>query len=84
LAATRERRGATNRKAADERAKALASTVQGLRKAGIVSLNGIAAALNKRKVKTVYGARWHATTVARLLRRLVPVEKHSKATRKRL
>ena len=84
MAATRERRGATNRKAADERAKVLASTVREVRKAGIVTLRGIAAALNERKVKTVYGARWHAGTVARLLERLVPVEKHSKASRKRL
>ena len=83
MAASRQHRGATNRKAADERAKKLASTVKGLRKAGIVSLKRIADALNKRKVRTVYGARWHSTTVARLLRRLKPLEKTSKAVRRR-
>jgi hypothetical protein len=82
LAVTHEHRGATNRKAADERAKALASTVRELRKAGIVSLKNIADALNKRKVKTVYGARWHSTTVARLLGRLG--SKHGKAIRRKL
>jgi recombinase len=83
LAVTREHRGATNRKAADERAKALASLVREFRKAGIVSLKNIADALNKRKVKTVYGARWHPTTVARLLERLGS-PKHGKAIRRKL
>ena len=82
MALTREHRGATNRKAADERAKALASTLRELRKAGIVSLNKIADALNKRKVKTVYGARWHPGTVGRLLERLGS-PKHGKAIRRR-
>ena len=84
LAASRERRGSTNRKAADERAKALASTVRELRRAGIVSLKDLADALNKRKVKTVYGARWHPTTVARLLGRLASSKEHGKVVRRRL
>ena len=84
MTVTREPRGATNRKAADERAKALASIVRELRKAGIVSFQDIADALNKRKVKTVYGARWHRTTVMRLLGRLAPPKGHGKAVRRRL
>jgi Recombinase len=84
LAATRKGRGATNRKAADERAKQLASLVRELRKTGIVSLKNIADALNKRKVKTVYGARWHPTTVARLLGRLESSKGRGKAIGRRL
>jgi hypothetical protein len=51
--------------------------------AGIVSLKPIADALNKRKVRTVYGVRWHPGTVSRLLSRLMLLEKHSKAVRRR-
>jgi len=84
LAVTSKRRGATNRKAAEKRARALAATLRQLRRAGVVSLRDIAATLNERKIKTVYGGRWHATTVARLLQRLRPPEEHGRAARKRL
>jgi hypothetical protein len=68
--ASRDRRGVHSRKAANERAVALVPIVRELRGNGIVTLQAIANELNKRKVATVYGGRWHPTSVARLLKRL--------------
>jgi hypothetical protein len=59
-----------NKKAADARAKALASTIHQLRKAGFVANNAIAHELNERRVPTARGGKWHKTTVTRLLERL--------------
>ena len=70
MAVSRERRGVAHRRAADERAKALAPLLRELRKAGIVSMRAIAEELNRRKVKSAFGKRWHSTSVFRLLGRL--------------
>jgi hypothetical protein len=49
----------------------LAPVIAELRAAGITSLNGIAAALDARRVPTPGGAgHWHASQVARMLKRL--------------
>jgi hypothetical protein len=56
---------------ADERATKLAPIIKAIQAKGIMSLNGIAAALNKRRIRTPRGVRqWHATQVARVLARL--------------
>jgi Recombinase len=62
--------GLVNKKAADARAKALASTIHQLRKAGFVAINTIARELNERRIPTARGGKWHMTTVTRLLNRL--------------
>jgi DNA invertase Pin-like site-specific DNA recombinase len=43
--------------------------VREIKAAGVVSLDGIAAALNARGIRTVRGARWYASTVRNLLAR---------------
>ena len=56
---------------ADERAAKLAPLIKALQAAGVTSLNGLAVALNARGVLTpAGGGEWHATQVARLLKRL--------------
>jgi hypothetical protein len=53
------------------RAANLAPVVKELQVSGVTSLNGIAEALNARGVPTPAGnGHWHATQVARLLKRL--------------
>jgi hypothetical protein len=53
------------------RAANLAPIVRALQANGVTTLNGIAEALNERGVPTAAGSgNWHATQVARLLRRL--------------
>jgi hypothetical protein len=53
------------------RAVDLAPIIRELRAAGITSLNGIAEALNERRVPHPAGSHhWHAAQVARLLKRL--------------
>jgi hypothetical protein len=55
----------------DERAAKLGPIIKGLQAKGITSLKGIAAALNKRRIRTArHNGRWHPTQVARLLKRL--------------
>ena len=63
--------GAATKRAADARAMALATVIGELRAAGFTKLSAIADELNRRQVPTIRGARWRATTVARLLARLV-------------
>ena len=70
MAVSREQRGVAHRRAADERAKAMAPIVQELRAAGLVTLRAMADELNKRNIKTVRGGRWRPTTVFNLLSRL--------------
>jgi hypothetical protein len=54
-----------------ERAAKLAPIIKALQAKGITSLKGIAAALNKRHIRTARNiGRWHPTQVARLLKRL--------------
>jgi Recombinase len=70
-----------HKRAANARAKALASTIRKLRKAGFVSINAIARELNEREITPAQGGKWHPTTVSRLLRRLKRLE-HSSARRR--
>jgi len=62
--------GAANKRAADVRAVALGTVISELRAAGFTTLGTIADELNRKQVPTARGARWRATTVARLLARL--------------
>jgi Recombinase len=62
------------KKAADARARALASTVRKLRKAGFVSVSAITRELNKRQVPTARGGKWHRKSVSQLLQRLQKLE----------
>jgi hypothetical protein len=56
---------------ADERAAKLAPIIKALRAKGVTSLSGIAAALNKRRIRTPRGVgQWQATQVRRVLARL--------------
>jgi hypothetical protein len=64
------RQRAKENKAAAAQAKAVAPTIRELRAAGITSVRAIATELNERKVPTARGAKWHATSVARLLNRI--------------
>ena len=59
-----------HKQAADARARALASTIRKLRKAGFVSLSAIARELNERQVPPAWGSKWHRSSVSRLLHRL--------------
>jgi DNA-binding HxlR family transcriptional regulator len=58
------------KRAADSRARALASTLRELMAAGFVSQPALANELNRRKTPTRLGGKWHPTTVARVLARL--------------
>ena len=71
------------KQAADARAKALASTIRKLRKAGFVSVRGIVRELNKRQVSALRGGKWHSGTVSRLLRRLDRLGRVSRSQRRR-
>ncbi len=56
-------------KAAD-RAQALASTIADIQASGITTPAGIAAELERRRIRTAQGGRWHPASVARVLERL--------------
>jgi hypothetical protein len=58
------------KRAADARARALASTLRGLRAAGFISRQALAEELNRRRIPTARGGRWQYTTVVRVLTRL--------------
>jgi hypothetical protein len=62
------------KKAADARARALASTIRKLRKAGFVSLGAITRELNEREIQTARGSKWHRSSVRKLLLRLEKLE----------
>jgi len=51
-------------------AAAFDSTIRELRSAGFVSRRALADELNRRKIPTARGGRWHYTTVVRMLTRL--------------
>jgi hypothetical protein len=68
--ASGERSGVARRRAADERAQAMAPIVRELREAGIVTLRAMADELNRRNIKTARGGHWHPATVFNLLARL--------------
>jgi hypothetical protein len=57
------------KRAADARARALASTLRQLMAAGFDSQRELAGELNRRGIPTARGGRWHRTTVVRMLRR---------------
>jgi hypothetical protein len=59
-----------NKRAADSRARALASTLRELRAAGVISRRVLAEELNRRRIPTAQGGKWHYTTVVRMLKRL--------------
>jgi hypothetical protein len=59
-----------NMRAADSRARALASTVRELKAAGFISHQALADELNRRGMPTARGGRWHYTAVVRMLARL--------------
>jgi Recombinase len=66
--------GLPNKEAADARAKALASTIRKLRKAGFVSSLAITRELNERRIPTARGGKWHPNSTWRLLHRLKKLE----------
>jgi hypothetical protein len=59
-----------NKRAADSRAHALASTIRKLMAAGTLSRRALADELNRRRIPTARGGSWHYTTVVRMLTRL--------------
>ena len=72
-------KGRTNQRlavkqAADARARALASRIRKLRKAGFVSIGAIARELNEREIQTARGSKWHRSSVRQLLLRLEKLE----------
>jgi hypothetical protein len=74
-ASSRSRRGIRGgplviKRAADARANALAPTLRKLRAAGFVSRQALADELNRRRIPTAQGGRWHYNTVVRMLKRL--------------
>ena len=81
-------KGSTNQRlavkqAADARARALASTIRKLRKAGFVSIGVIARELNEREIKTARGSKWHRSSVRQLLLRLDRLDRVSRSQRRR-
>lgn len=63
-------RGASSLKAqADHHAANVLPVIEAIRSAGVVTLAGIAEALNARGIHTARGGSWHPTTVKNLLRR---------------
>ena len=67
----RGRHGAlANKRAADSRAHALASTIRKLMAAGPLSRRALANKLNQKRTPTARGGSWHYTTVVRMLTRL--------------
>jgi hypothetical protein len=71
--------GQAGKRAADAKAKALASTIRELQAKGLVSLSAIARSLNEREIPAAWDGKWHPTTVKRLLRRLEKLEPASRA-----
>ena len=67
-------KGLARQRPADVRASALGPTIHKLRRAGFVSIEAITRELNERAIPTAQGARWHLTSVRRLLRRLERLE----------
>jgi DNA invertase Pin-like site-specific DNA recombinase len=59
-----------NKRAAKAMAESLRGTIAKLRAEGVTTVQAIAEALNAKGVPTPRGARWHSTSVHRLLNRL--------------
>ena len=65
-----------NKRAAESRAAALASTIRQLMADGFVSQRELAGELNRRGIPTALGGSWHRTTVVRMLRRVaLPIKR---------
>jgi Recombinase len=75
--------GQESKRAADARAKALASTIRQLQAKGLVSSNAIAHELNKREVPTARDGEWYPASVKRLLQRLENLNRTSRGQRRR-
>lgn len=63
-------RAAENRAAADAFALSIAPQIASLREIGVFSMRALANGLNRQKIPTARGGRWHGSTVFHLLRRL--------------
>src|SRR5450631_3727392 len=74
----------TNKRAADSRALALASTIRTLMADGFVAQREMADELNRRGIPTVFGGSWHRTTIARMLTRLDLANRNIGRTSKRV
>ena len=59
-----------NKRAADSRAAALATTIRELMAAGFVSQHALANELNRRRIPAVRGGKWHRTSIRRVLIRV--------------
>jgi DNA-binding HxlR family transcriptional regulator len=57
--------GLAHKRAADERAKALASTIRELQAKNLVSFRAIARELTEREISTARDGKWHKSTVKR-------------------
>jgi hypothetical protein len=55
---------------ADSFASEIKPIIDEIKQAGIVTLAGIATALNARGIQTARGGRWHATTVRNIVQRI--------------
>ena len=71
LGVTGKERARENRSAANAFARKLRPVIRGLAGEGITSVRKVTEALNERGVEAPRGGRWHATSVARLLARVV-------------
>lgn len=54
---------------ADARARRVMPLIRAIRKSGVSTLRGIAEALNRKRVATARGGRWHPSTVRSVLLR---------------
>ena len=70
--------GQAKQRAADVRARALASTIAKIQNAGFVSINAITRELSEREIPTPKGGKWHPTSVKRLRRRLQTLKTSSR------
>jgi Recombinase len=75
--------GQAGSRAADAKAKALASTIRELQAKDLVSFSAIARELNAREIPTALDGSWHAASVSRLMRRLEKQEPTSRAARRK-
>jgi|SRR5580700_5524587 hypothetical protein len=63
-------RALANKRAADSRARTLATTIRELKAAGFVARRVLVEELNRRRIPTARGGSWHYTAVVRMLTRL--------------
>ena len=70
LGETGKQRAAENKAKANEFAANVRREVEDIRAGGITTVRGVADELNRRGIPTPRGSQWHATSAARLLKRL--------------